>query len=596
MSAGGRRQAAAGRRLAAGGWRLPAVGTPRAAGGRGGPAGPVARSGQGAEHRQIAAAPPVAISAAGGRPAGRSARIAPENPTPCGAGAAIPRAAPTPGKSASVPDRERARASAAVRRTASAGTFPARSPETGARRLTAEQERCLAADICATAWAESRGTRYPFSHRFLGILARADLSRADELAEDLPPGPARDAITAELLRTDPDAGLARVHLNGVAPHLAARAARSLAARNPAAARVLLDRVIAAAQQAPPGSSFAAKTYAAALAKDLGDGRAADLVEEALQHPPPAPPLAGPWSIPRASRVAMSLSSLAQVDREAALRVVEQMLPPPERQYARESLATYVARGDPEGALQVLGEAPGQTDSFVEKQCWSLAALKVVVPLARRAAAKAEDLARRVPMPNHRSEALALAARALPAPAAAAARQEALDAAAQAGSVEAPARILTVAELMPPGPERVRLCAQALDLGSQRPEGVPLPLTIRAAFLLAPSAPETARAMLEDVLAVCPECEGPAGPWDLFPHPWGSTAPKDLRSSLAAAFAAVDPARAVEVARTIPADRPEQRFNALCKIAEYLLLPPDERLIVSSRYLLWGQSPRVREEE
>ena len=57
--------------------------------------------------------------------------------------------------------------------------------------------------------------------------------------------------------------------------------------------------------------------------------------------------------------------------------------------------------------------------------------------------------------------------------------------------------------------------------------------------------------------------------------------------MAVAFAALDPRRGAEIARTIPLTSPRHRFGALAQIANYLVATPEERRPACFRFWLSG---------
>lgn len=453
--------------------------------------------------------------------------------------------------------------------------------------MAREQERALVVEICEGAWAEA-GDVGMDRGMLLAPLAAVDPGRAEKLIETLPEAErpaARVAAIRALLHVDWDRALV---LLGKVPDTAdallalSEAGTALAPDDPVRAKGLLERMLTIAHGGDAERLPARLLACAALAKRLGDPRTADLQARALASVPElarkalAEKTEGGWSW------VMGYSfRLAASDPDAAVRLLAQIPDAEERRRQGLQLVTYrLARLDPVRALSLLDAHPPQ-EGWDDDQLavWSEAALKTAASLAPRDVAAALALARRIPRLGARALALAAAAGSLPAEQAAELRRQASGAPMEEGALAAVGyvdwrRRLKLAALMPPGPERRAVCVGTLRAGF----GGPFPAwgncesLAHAAFLLAPSDQEGARALLEDGLASFAAIGEGAEAFD------GRSA-----AGLAVALVSLDPERAAAAARALPEGR--SRMEALAHVALYLAVPPEARTGLTLERLL-----------
>ncbi|MBI3947981.1 MAG: RNA polymerase sigma factor [Armatimonadetes bacterium] len=474
---------------------------------------------------------------------------------------------------------------------AAPGPVPHAPPHGGPSGGTAtrEAERRLAAAVLEELWRDPDAADYDCRLYLPRAMAMLDPRRAEEWVAGLP---VREQTAARvqglggMLTSDPDAALDQIlrDPDGVIARAAAGEASDgdfasvlipalyrLAQRDPAQVPALLDRAEAAIR----GKGRYAEIALAMCAREVGDPRAPrlakDLAREHLEYyrkqlrdqPPPNPDA---WVLTASQR-------LANLDTDMALELAGTIQGAYVKRLGPVVIAPGAAQRDLVRAVALLDSSPpGPEGPSVFS--WSFQAREVARLLARQDPAAALALAHRLPDASCRAMTLARVAAALPPDEAARVRREAVETARRTG-----ARIAArVAELLPPGPERRRACLLALDMAQagrdgrddaptqlQGPLAVSNPnystqVAARVAWCLAPEDPETARLLLEDALSICGEDAQGAR----------------VRIWIALAFCAVDPGRAVEVARSIPGEYREARRDALHRIAQLLATPPAQR--------------------
>lgn len=452
--------------------------------------------------------------------------------------------------------------------------------------MTREQERGLAIRILHDAWRESEDTGYSSRGPLLALLAQADLEVAAPLIEPLRGQWAsygRYCTVRSFSLTDPEEALARVR--GGEPDLdfLVPTARWYAERRLPGTEVVLERLLAGVRALPMNrASVTSLASCAAIAAKTGDPRALQLVTSVREM---VPALLAETPAAEQGGVLYTIATLlAPADLDAALEIEARNPDALRHRFSLPGLVRASVRRHPAKArvavdttLAEMDPAAAMRDS--SSMDWARTAILVVEVLAPDDPAGMEALARRIPLENERAVALAAVARHLPADRAATLREEAMALVSKPGlglqNAQAAARI---AEAFPPGSGRRHACALALDaLGAPtdyQPAGAPslapsnVETMAHAAFLLAPTEPEAAAALLEDALNCLRKPR--------------TRLEAQCMQEVARAFCALDPVRAVEVARAIPETYPDARFTACQQIAEHLLASPEARASVRFR--------------
>lgn len=468
-------------------------------------------------------------------------------------------------------------------------------------RMTREEMLRLAGEIALTAWHESTDTGYSGRRYFVRVLAASDPAVAERLVEEAPPDERvrtrlsmLEGMLQELPPADAERALARL-LTETAPErtlpllragqkeiaastlvaVLTRNARVHAALHPAAARGLLDRALVAIRWWPlRPSALGDLGTIAATAKEIGDARIVELVSE-VQRFWPAHLAQTLREAPDAGRAVLwSASKWAAVDPDQAFRMLETAPTGTWRDVIGPmTLAAGIAGVDPARAFAVF-QAHRPEAGKGEPDAWGYYVRRAIIPLARHDTPAAESLACAIPNPADRAEALAALSTIVPVDRAEPLHRTALEAALQTpgnGAAHAAAR---VAELMPVGPDRRNVCNAALQSLPER-EGARAPdpgSLAHIAYALAPVDAKAAKAVLEDALRIAEE-SGDA----------------EFQTVVVLAFTPVDPARAVALARRIPAGRSLEPLEALRKIAAYLAAPDDVRATVP--FWRWATLPQ-----
>lgn len=448
--------------------------------------------------------------------------------------------------------------------------------EPAARRiLTREEELRLAADICVEAWEEERQAGRS-GEPFLGPLAKADPERAQALV-DAAPADQQEGLRQRLLQAlgqeNPPQASELLAREKVDPRDLLTAARELARADKGGATALLDRAVEVLRKRPVTPDTAAGLASAAcVAREMGDARVPELVAEVERMGPEVLRQSTAQNRPERRDdwwwgCRYVTQSLGLADIDAALRLVAQV--PVESD--RERIAAYVIhysvrdgilRQDPARALALLdAHRPGPSVYNLGEHMWCRAMRRAALALAAGDPDRAAAAARQIPDAGTRAGTLTELAEIVPTAQAASLRREAIEFARAADPLQGSAIAARVAQLLPHGPRRREACALALEqCTTPGGEDDPYDAIPHVAFALAPMDREGARALLEDAEAI---------------RRRGTEAPRQ-RAVIAAAFAAVDPVCAVEVARTIPDAGPRSRSTALLRIAQYLVADPAVR--------------------
>ncbi len=478
-----------------------------------------------------------------------------------------------------------------------------RNPPRG--ELSAAEQRAVAAEILWEAWREAEKVEYAGRYDLLIPLGIADPDRAEDLARNTPAQLrqfAEEKVAVGLLQHDMPRALHFIERPQSSHGLLIEGVRYLAPpvrgsdtwrRTPvdeARARALLTSAIEKPNTLDrPWRVAYHIADAAGYARRLGHPRAEALTAQAIALAPAAvddllrmwqgDPQPAAWREPDARERGMATrhiaSHVAHADLDAALALVEQIRDEAEKVSAGLHVAMEAIAQDP-GRARALAESlrpapvPHAGPAWYT---WSNWAARFAGSLAGDDAGGALAFARRIPVPADRAVALATVARALPADQAAPVCREALAAARQIEQTHALAYVARVAEAAPVGPDRRNACTTLLELAANGTERGPVwaePVAA-VAFALAPVDPQGARALLEELLAAV--AAGPAA--------------DEARETVAVAFAALDPRRGAEIARTIPLTSPRHRFGALAQIANYLVATPEERRPACFRFWLSG---------
>ena len=490
---------------------------------------------------------------------------------------------------------------------AQAATQP---PAPTARRWTPEEQRRFGIALLLSLWKETKDTR------IFEWLAAADLRTAQRLAATVSPAHRRDAqfgLFGALLQSDPERALALALPQEYRGWALLQGADRLARRRPQRARQLVERGLAAIPKSGERwLAAAAVARAAATYHTIGDPRAPALMAQAEKAVPEI--LAGAASAEEgADQIRAVAEVLAAADPDAALRMVGLVPDKKKREDLRLRLAPAVAAKDLERGLALLAPEPDPQGGGLDRN-WLKC--RIVRDLAARDFRRAEALARTIEEPFMRVEALLSLARHAPRERAQALYREALG---TPGPVEPFGSqlhvLLTVADKLPPGPERRRACALALDGTAGPGQSRPAARTMaHVAFILAPTDPAAARALLEDALATLPPpppppprpapppaaarstpTEGDSVGSPLGGPPGGDADDPQARFEIAVAFAAVDPGRAVAVARQIPPGAGRgvhESPDALRRIAFYLTMPPKTQTRLPFECWTWTADTRL----
>lgn len=458
-----------------------------------------------------------------------------------------------------------------------AGAAPADTPA----RARAD-DLALARQLLLNAW-EGSGKDDWLRARILPVLAVADLERAEALLKTLPAEQqplANRAMGIALLDADRERGLARTTAGETDPRVLLHAAGILGKEDPAAARAMLDRALAAsAVEAEKGDVCAA----AALARRLGHPRAAGLRAEAVRHTQEHLARLAPDDPQRNGRIYDLASSVAPVDLDQALKLADAVSAGDYRRSAKLRAIGEAAELDPKRCLALLEEVGWSPEGHPDAMLGAGvdAARAVAVALAPQDLPTAVSLIRRLPFPNDRAQALAAVAQVVPAEQAAALRRQARTTLRNLSPWDWNVRCSEILLFFPPGSDRAYACALALaGAGVGKPgrrwrdgnrESIRQVATV--AFHLAAHDPNSSRTLLEQALTFGERADPARRLEEDPPRPEWVVVPDDIPITplydLAVAYAAVDPERAATLAAEIPAEADQERYEAQFRIARYL---------------------------
>lgn len=488
---------------------------------------------------------------------------------------------------------------------------PGASPASGhtplapiARMPLAEQRR-LGLSLLERAWRDARAAGVG-SSEILTALARIDVNWGYALAATLPAAEkpaARQAILQQTARTDPQE-VAR--WLDVSTHEDATSAplfvlldvgHRLTPDDQQTAQRFLDRAVKAMQSRPSTwGDILAWARVAALARELDDPRADGLIAETLKLVSGREAEAVKAEAEDDGRLrgrilpdvyGYAARQLAAADPPAAQALLARIPDARERFSQAMLMVRSLASYDVALAHRLLQENRPSEEGIAQERerNWALAARTVAYRLARRDPAAVDALAHQIRDPGYRIDALAMAARYAPPERAAALYEEAMDTVRDVsrheGLVTVAARL---AEAMPVGPYRRAACALALEelrrtgwtTGPRLIGGtdlVPLEGAAHIAFALGPIDPEAARDLLEEARrhASVPGERNPE-----WPNERMGRSGRSADALIAAALAAIDPGRAVDLALALPVAPAGPRLDTLRRVGEYLGAGPEAR--------------------